>query len=96
VEVLFVSDFSTLSSKGQLVIPKRVREQAGWKPGEQLELIWMGDRLELRKAVPAADQPQASVVRELLGKYRTGDSSSHAETEKVKDLRENLYGKLNP
>lgn len=91
-----MSEFTTLSSKGQLVIPKRVREQAGLNAGDQLEILWTGDRLELRKAEPVPEQPQTSVVRELLGKYRTAqDEEEHAD-DNAREMRKSLHGKIDP
>lgn len=87
-------EFSTLSSKGQLVIPKKIREQTGWQPGDQLEIEWLGDRLELRRAIKKEAKPQASLVRELLGKYQTDDKEGLTNEEKPRDLRKNLYGKI--
>jgi len=89
-------EYSTLSSKGQFVIPKKIREQTGWQPGDELEIEWMGDRLELRKKVQMNERPQASLVRELLGKYRT-DDTHHVEDEmefRTRELRKNLHGKI--
>lgn len=37
----------TISSKGQIVIPKDVRDALGLKPGEKLQLGWAGRRLTL-------------------------------------------------
>lgn len=86
-------EYTTLSSKGQIVIPKKIREQSGWGPGDQLELVWTGDRLELKKAKPVAPQPEVSVVRELLGKYKTLSDEESSASDRKK-LREGLYGKL--
>lgn len=89
-----LSDYITLSSKGQLVIPKRIREQAGWNAGDQLEVICFADKLELRKVEPVPEQPKASVVRELLGKYRTSAIGEQEEPDDVRKLRKSLHGKL--
>jgi AbrB family looped-hinge helix DNA binding protein len=39
-----------LSSKGQVVIPKAVRDRHGWQPGVQLEVEDRGDAVVLRLA----------------------------------------------
>ena len=39
-----------LSSKGQVIIPKAVRERQGWQPGTELEVEDRGDVVVLRKA----------------------------------------------
>jgi len=40
-------DFATVSPKYQVVIPKRVREQFGLSPGQQLQVIALPGRIEL-------------------------------------------------
>ena len=44
----------TLSSKFQIVIPKEIREFAGLKAGTKLEVISLGNRIELVPIVPMA------------------------------------------
>ena len=57
-----------ITSKGQITIPKEVRDRLGLKPGDSLEFAFDGDRLdvrprkrrsimELRGAFPAAQAP---------------------------------------
>jgi AbrB family looped-hinge helix DNA binding protein len=41
-----------LSSKGQVIIPKAVRERHGWEPGAVLEVDDQGDAVVLRRASP--------------------------------------------
>ena len=44
-------DLTTVSPKYQVVIPKRVREQFGLAPGQQLQVIALPGRIELFKWV---------------------------------------------
>ncbi len=44
---------SKLSSKGQLVVPKSVRDRHGWKAGDQIELVESGAGVFMR-AIAAA------------------------------------------
>ncbi len=39
-----------LSSKGQVIIPKDVRDRHGWKPGAELDVEDRGDAVVLRAA----------------------------------------------
>ncbi|HEX7058099.1 MAG TPA: AbrB/MazE/SpoVT family DNA-binding domain-containing protein [Bacilli bacterium] len=88
-------EYSTLSSKGQLVIPKKIREAANFQPGDQLELTWQGERLEIRKIRKTAAKPEPSLVRELLGKYAaTDEREREEENARLRALREHLYGKI--
>jgi AbrB family looped-hinge helix DNA binding protein len=53
-----------LSTKGQLVIPKEIRERHGWEPGVELEIADLGDHIEVRLA--AEDFPETT-LDELIG-----------------------------
>ncbi len=52
-----------LSTKGQLVIPKEIRDKHGWGPGTELMLVDEEDRLVLRE-VP--DVP-VTTLTDILG-----------------------------
>jgi len=52
-----------LSTKGQLVIPREVRERHGWKAGTVLAVEDLGDVVVLRVAL----EVQATTVDDLLG-----------------------------
>jgi|JI8StandDraft_2_1071088.scaffolds.fasta_scaffold51935_2 AbrB family looped-hinge helix DNA binding protein len=52
---------TTLSSKGQLVVPKAMRDRHGWKAGDRIELVESGASVILR-AVPAAASGQTAAV----------------------------------
>ena len=41
-----------LSSKGQVIIPKVVRDRHGWTPGVELEVEDRGDAVVLRPSKP--------------------------------------------
>ena len=48
-------DTVTLSPKFQIVIPKRVRERIGLRPGEKLQVISFDDRIELIPVRPMSE-----------------------------------------
>jgi AbrB family looped-hinge helix DNA binding protein len=54
---------TTLSTKGQIIIPKEIRERHGWGPGLSLEVVEQGDSVILR---PVRARPRTT-VDELLG-----------------------------
>jgi AbrB family looped-hinge helix DNA binding protein len=48
-------DTVTLSPKFQVVIPRRVRERIGLRPGEKLQVISFDDRIELIPVRPMSE-----------------------------------------
>jgi len=48
-------DTVTLSPKFQVVIPRRVRERMGLRPGEKFEVISFDDRIELISIRPMSE-----------------------------------------
>ena len=48
-------DTVTISPKFQVVLPRRLREELGLKPGGKMRVIRYGDRIELLPARKAAD-----------------------------------------
>lgn len=41
-----------LSSKGQIIIPKSIRKMHNWQPGQEIEVIDMGENIILRAKKP--------------------------------------------
>jgi AbrB family looped-hinge helix DNA binding protein len=72
---------TTIDSAGRIVVPKRLREELGFKPGQQLELNAMDGRLEVEhpttrmhlekrggRLVAVADDPMPVLTQELVRK----------------------------
>ncbi len=53
-----------LSTKGQLIIPKDLRDHLGWGPGSELSIQEQGGQLVIRLA---EDEFPETTVRDLLG-----------------------------
>jgi AbrB family looped-hinge helix DNA binding protein len=47
-------DAVTISPKYQVVIPKSIRESMGLRPGQKVQAIQYGDRVELVPVVPVS------------------------------------------
>ncbi|MFQ6090012.1 MAG: AbrB/MazE/SpoVT family DNA-binding domain-containing protein [Candidatus Bipolaricaulia bacterium] len=67
-----------MSSKGQVVIPKRLRKALGLNAGDSLVVVLQGDRLILRKLT------LEDILEESDRNYKEGKVLSHEET--FKDL----------
>jgi AbrB family looped-hinge helix DNA binding protein len=63
-----------MSTKGQIVIPKRLREALGLEPGDPLAMAVDGDRLVLRKIT------LNDLLQESKRNYEEGKTLSHEET----------------
>ena len=51
---------STVSEKGQITVPKRLRERLGLHPGDRLELVEDAGRLIATKTTPGSGDPVAA------------------------------------
>jgi AbrB family looped-hinge helix DNA binding protein len=63
--------FTTVSSKGQMVIPAAFRESLGIEPGTRVAIRQEGDELILRPQTPAATK---RLIEELCGMTAGGYS----------------------
>lgn len=52
-----------LSSKGQVVLPKEIRDRHGWKPGLEMEVVDLGHSIALR---PVEEVPETT-IEEVFG-----------------------------
>lgn len=51
-----MSAFTKISGKGQVVVPKSMRDLNGWPAGTDLEVVDAGDGVLLRPRRPAVDR----------------------------------------
>ena len=78
---------TVLSSKGQIIIPKPIREARHWKPGQRLEVIESGDSILLRTASPfsATTVDEVSGCLDYKGKAKTLAEMEEAIARGVKE-----------
>ena len=71
---------TVLSSKGQVIIPKPIRDAQHWQPGQRLEVIQSGEGIILKTAEPFPQTTLAEVAGCLPYK---GKAKSLAEMEEA-------------
>jgi len=64
-----------LSTKGQIILPKGIRDSRAWGPGTEFEVEETGDGILLR---PAARFPD-TLLEEVAGSLRSGRTSKTPE-----------------
>jgi AbrB family looped-hinge helix DNA binding protein len=73
-----------LSTKGQIILPKGIRESRAWGPGTEFEVEETGDGILLR---PAAHFPDTN-LEEVAGCLRSGRKSKTPAQMRVAMVRE--------
>jgi AbrB family looped-hinge helix DNA binding protein len=68
----------TLSSKGQLVIPKPIRKSLGLKPGDQFQIKIVDDKIVLQQSVSPLDS--------LYGKFAGTSLLADLEQEHAQEV----------
>ena len=68
-----MTNTATLTSKGQITIPKEIREKLGLKKGDKLVLIEKDGNVILRKV------SLEEIRQKALENYESGDTLSHED-----------------
>jgi AbrB family looped-hinge helix DNA binding protein len=55
---------TTMSTKGQIVVPKEIRDRAGFDPGDKIEVVLEGQIVQLRKP----GQPEGRPLKIIFDK----------------------------
>jgi AbrB family looped-hinge helix DNA binding protein len=69
-----------LSSKGQIIIPKPIRNAHHWKPGQRLEVIESGDGILLKAVEPF---PAATLAEVTACLHYQGEPKSLTDMEEA-------------
>lgn len=77
---------TTLSAKGQVVIPKDIREELGLLPGQQLDVVRSGDAVILR---PVSGKSGRS-VEEITARLREIASSYQGPPVSIEEMNETI------
>ncbi len=84
-----------ISSKGQVVIPKRIRDRLGLRPGTDLEIVEQGRNLLLRTVTADAQPLDWAAFRALVPPYR-GRPKTIEEISSVSEGALRAYYQKNP
>ncbi len=91
-----IYDNTTLSSKGQLVIPKAFRERMNWVAGDQLQVVLMDEEIRLRRVQPAS---KSGVLEDVAGCLKAAarrlGGGKLSEAEIKQRIGERLKARLN-
>ena len=77
-------EITRLSTKGQIILPKGIRDSRAWGPGTEFEVEETGDGILLR---PAAHFP-ATDLDEVAGSLRSSRKSKTPGQERAAIVRE--------
>ncbi|MGB7584083.1 MAG: AbrB/MazE/SpoVT family DNA-binding domain-containing protein [Terriglobales bacterium] len=73
---------STISSKGQVTVPQRIRERLGLAPGDRLEFVVDGDRTVIRP------ERSANAFAKFKGALKTFPGGKREINAWIRELRD--------
>lgn len=83
---------TSLSSKGQVIIPKPIRASHNWHPGQKLEIIDTGDGILLKAATPFTKTTldQVAACMQYQGKAKTLEEMEEAIQRGAEETKRDL------
>ncbi len=79
-----------LTSKGQVVIPRALRQRLGWKPGTKLQAETAGKSVTLRRM---RGGKAAAWLEEVAGCVTQGDPVGSLEQEHRREVESDAHGR---
>jgi len=76
-----------VSSKGQTVIPSAIRELAGIRTGDELDVGCSGGLIVMRKRVPLTAARVRALLRQGQGLPKAAPADEHAVTRAIERVR---------
>ncbi len=86
-------DYTTVSTKGQVVLPKQIREMLSIAPGSQLVVMSDGDNI-LMKPVKQPSLAEFSSLMDAAKEWATGVGMKESDiNDAIKEVRKRKKGK---
>jgi len=84
-----MAEYTTLTSKGQVTVPKEIRDKLNWKEGVKLKFYLEGKELKV-KEVTIIDEMEDLMVKDLVELGYKGEELRVKILERKKSLNEAL------
>lgn len=81
-----------ITSKGQVTIPKDIRDRTGMQPGTEIDFVINGDRVWVRKraAQEGSEDERVRKFRSHLARFR-GTGTSGLTTDEIMEMTRGPY-----
>lgn len=74
---------SSISSKGQVTVPRKIRERLGLSPGDRVDFVVEGDRTVIRPS--RSDENPFAKYRGVLGRFQGGEAGIKKWIDEMRD-----------
>lgn len=84
-----------ITSKGQVTIPKAIRDQAGLEPGTEVEFVVEGNRILVKRREACSASSRIEKFRAHLERYR-GTGVSGMTTDEIMEMTRGPFDDVDP
>jgi AbrB family looped-hinge helix DNA binding protein len=88
----FLMEYTTLTSKGQVTVPKEVRDKFNWKKGTKLKFYLDGEELKV-KEITISDEMEDLLLKDLMDLGYRGETLEAKLIER-KDILNKTFDKF--